>query len=190
MYLLGYTWKALKLYPSLNDPSINTMISVPNRSAGSQRYFFQNIQMHNLQQTIAMFTWKQHLSLNPVENNKIDDCSISCVLSNFSSSIHLSDEENKKVYGKCNNPNGHGHNYKGSLMVFIQSYSTHYSLKCVLVHSTLSFLSTAEITVRGKVSNGALLKSFFTELTFSSQHFSGNCYLQSSDSFWISGKPE
>uniref|UniRef100_A0A671V758 6-pyruvoyl tetrahydrobiopterin synthase n=1 Tax=Sparus aurata TaxID=8175 RepID=A0A671V758_SPAAU len=28
-------------------------------------------------------------------------------------SIHLSDEENKRVYGKCNNPNGHGHNYKG-----------------------------------------------------------------------------
>uniref|UniRef100_A0A8C6V0F0 6-pyruvoyl tetrahydrobiopterin synthase n=1 Tax=Neogobius melanostomus TaxID=47308 RepID=A0A8C6V0F0_9GOBI len=24
----------------------------------------------------------------------------------------LSDEENKKVFGKCNNPNGHGHNYK------------------------------------------------------------------------------
>ncbi|XP_047985204.1 6-pyruvoyl tetrahydrobiopterin synthase [Leguminivora glycinivorella] len=23
----------------------------------------------------------------------------------------LSDEENKKLYGKCNNPNGHGHNY-------------------------------------------------------------------------------
>ncbi|XP_044035060.1 6-pyruvoyl tetrahydrobiopterin synthase [Siniperca chuatsi] len=27
-------------------------------------------------------------------------------------SIHLSDEENKRVFGKCNNPNGHGHNYK------------------------------------------------------------------------------
>ncbi|XP_072050729.1 6-pyruvoyl tetrahydrobiopterin synthase-like [Amphiura filiformis] len=26
-------------------------------------------------------------------------------------SNHLSDEENKKIYGKCNNPNGHGHNY-------------------------------------------------------------------------------
>lgn len=25
----------------------------------------------------------------------------------------LSDEENEKLYGKCNNPNGHGHNYKG-----------------------------------------------------------------------------
>lgn len=25
----------------------------------------------------------------------------------------LSDEENLKVFGKCNNPNGHGHNYKG-----------------------------------------------------------------------------
>jgi len=26
-------------------------------------------------------------------------------------SIHLSDEENKKLYGKCNGANGHGHNY-------------------------------------------------------------------------------
>ncbi|PIO39268.1 hypothetical protein AB205_0082770, partial [Aquarana catesbeiana] len=25
----------------------------------------------------------------------------------------LSDEENKRIFGKCNNPNGHGHNYKG-----------------------------------------------------------------------------
>lgn len=24
----------------------------------------------------------------------------------------LSDDVNRKVYGKCNNPNGHGHNYK------------------------------------------------------------------------------
>jgi len=24
----------------------------------------------------------------------------------------LSDEENKNTFGKCNNPNGHGHNYK------------------------------------------------------------------------------
>jgi len=24
----------------------------------------------------------------------------------------LSDEANKELYGKCNNPNGHGHNYK------------------------------------------------------------------------------
>ncbi|KAM6400424.1 6-pyruvoyl tetrahydrobiopterin synthase isoform 2-T2 [Rhynochetos jubatus] len=24
----------------------------------------------------------------------------------------LSDEENLKLFGKCNNPNGHGHNYK------------------------------------------------------------------------------
>lgn len=26
-------------------------------------------------------------------------------------SPHLSDEENREVYGKCNNENGHGHNY-------------------------------------------------------------------------------
>lgn len=24
----------------------------------------------------------------------------------------LTDEENQKIYGKCNHPNGHGHNYK------------------------------------------------------------------------------
>lgn len=24
----------------------------------------------------------------------------------------LSDEENRKIFGKCDNPNGHGHNYK------------------------------------------------------------------------------
>lgn len=27
-------------------------------------------------------------------------------------SPHLSDEENRALYGKCNNPNGHGHNYR------------------------------------------------------------------------------
>ncbi len=26
-------------------------------------------------------------------------------------SVHLSPEENKKLFGKCNNPHGHGHNY-------------------------------------------------------------------------------
>ena len=26
-------------------------------------------------------------------------------------SIYLSDEENKEIFDKCNNPNGHGHNY-------------------------------------------------------------------------------
>ena len=27
-------------------------------------------------------------------------------------SAKLSDEENRKCFGKCNNPNGHGHNYE------------------------------------------------------------------------------
>lgn len=29
----------------------------------------------------------------------------------------LTDEENKTLYGKCNNPNGHGHNYKVEVTV-------------------------------------------------------------------------
>eukprot|EP01111_Echinosteliopsis_oligospora_P019060 TRINITY_DN9025_c0_g1_i2.p1 TRINITY_DN9025_c0_g1~~TRINITY_DN9025_c0_g1_i2.p1 ORF type:complete len:140 (+),score=28.91 TRINITY_DN9025_c0_g1_i2:181-600(+) len=33
-------------------------------------------------------------------------------------SHHLSDEENKIVFGKCNNLNGHGHNYNIEVSVF------------------------------------------------------------------------
>ncbi|XP_066560809.1 6-pyruvoyl tetrahydrobiopterin synthase [Amia ocellicauda] len=29
----------------------------------------------------------------------------------------LSNEENKIIFGKCNNPNGHGHNYKAEITV-------------------------------------------------------------------------
>ena len=29
----------------------------------------------------------------------------------------LSDEENKRLFGKCNNPNGHGHNYTLEVVV-------------------------------------------------------------------------
>jgi 6-pyruvoyltetrahydropterin/6-carboxytetrahydropterin synthase len=29
----------------------------------------------------------------------------------------LSDEENRALYGKCNNPHGHGHNYEVELLV-------------------------------------------------------------------------
>ncbi|KAM9816862.1 6-pyruvoyl tetrahydrobiopterin synthase [Neosynchiropus ocellatus] len=32
-------------------------------------------------------------------------------------SPQLSDEENRSVFGKCNNPNGHGHNYKVEVTV-------------------------------------------------------------------------
>ncbi|KAG7236461.1 hypothetical protein INR49_000939 [Caranx melampygus] len=43
-------------------------------------------------------------------------------IQNFSAShrlhsVGLSDEENKEVYGKCNNPYGHGHNYKVEVTV-------------------------------------------------------------------------
>ena len=33
-------------------------------------------------------------------------------------SIHLSDEQNEAVYGKCNHKNGHGHNYKLEITLF------------------------------------------------------------------------
>ncbi|XP_026689858.2 6-pyruvoyl tetrahydrobiopterin synthase-like [Ciona intestinalis] len=30
----------------------------------------------------------------------------------------LSDEDNLRIYGKCNNPNGHGHNYEVKVTVY------------------------------------------------------------------------
>uniref|UniRef100_A0A8B9R7X3 6-pyruvoyl tetrahydrobiopterin synthase n=1 Tax=Astyanax mexicanus TaxID=7994 RepID=A0A8B9R7X3_ASTMX len=35
----------------------------------------------------------------------------------FFFSKSLTDEENKRIFGKCNNPNGHGHNYKVEVTV-------------------------------------------------------------------------
>ena len=34
-------------------------------------------------------------------------------MSSLLCSTELSDEENEKLFGPCNNLNGHGHNYKG-----------------------------------------------------------------------------
>ena len=42
---------------------------------------------------------------------------------NFISSPELGDEENAKVFGKCNHIYGHGHNYTGNLMqLFMTSH--------------------------------------------------------------------
>ncbi|XP_026133147.1 6-pyruvoyl tetrahydrobiopterin synthase [Carassius auratus] len=46
----------------------------------------------------------------------------------------LSDEENKRIFGKCNNPNGHGHNY------------------------------TVEVTVRGKIDRNTGMVMNLTDL--------------------------
>ncbi|KAL8173555.1 UNVERIFIED_CONTAM: hypothetical protein K2H54_007733 [Gekko kuhli] len=43
-----------------------------------------------------------------------------CLCFSASHRLHsksLSDEENQKLFGKCNNPNGHGHNYKVEVTV-------------------------------------------------------------------------
>lgn len=47
----------------------------------------------------------------------------------FTDSLQLGEEENKNVFGKCNNPNGHGHNYKG-IWIFLNQleFKTNYSV--------------------------------------------------------------
>jgi 6-pyruvoyltetrahydropterin/6-carboxytetrahydropterin synthase len=44
-------------------------------------------------------------------------CAIEFSASHRLHSKQLSDEENRRVYGKCNNPNGHGHNYVAEVTV-------------------------------------------------------------------------
>lgn len=47
-------------------------------------------------------------------------------------SPHLSDDENKAIFGKCNNCNGHGHNYQLEVTVRgevpFQAHSFDYSI--------------------------------------------------------------
>ncbi|CAK9805920.1 6-pyruvoyl tetrahydrobiopterin synthase [Anthophora quadrimaculata] len=52
----------------------------------------------------------------------------------------LTEEDNKKIYGKCNNYWGHGHNYTGDYCCFIKMYNK----------LSLHFISV-EVTVRGPV---------------------------------------
>lgn len=57
----------------------------------------------------------------------------------------MSDEENKKIYGKCNNPNGHGHNYVGKLKI---SFSLEYYYE---VFFQIFIIILVLITVKGPV---------------------------------------
>ncbi|MCW5753299.1 MAG: 6-carboxytetrahydropterin synthase [Phycisphaeraceae bacterium] len=51
----------------------------------------------------------------------------------------LSDEENRRLFGKCNNPNGHGHNYRIEPAVEVSSGSSALSVMQIeqLVNTTL-----------------------------------------------------
>lgn len=62
-------------------------------------------------------------------------------------SAQLSPEENVQVFGKCNNPNGHGHNYTVEITVKGHGKTTTASYKYppIIVHSfilCLAFHST------------------------------------------------
>ncbi|XP_036382206.1 6-pyruvoyl tetrahydrobiopterin synthase [Megalops cyprinoides] len=56
------------------------------------------------------------------QNNEIERIGYITRVQSFSAchrlhSKSLSDEDNKRVFGKCNHPNGHGHNYKVEVTV-------------------------------------------------------------------------
>lgn len=62
-------------------------------------------------------------------------------------------------------------------------------VKYVSFNPAFSFLSTAEITVRGKVSTGTLHTSIITQKTTGSKCVGGS-YLKSIKSVWIGGEKE
>lgn len=58
-------------------------------------------------------------------------------------SSRLSDEDNRQIFGKCNNPNGHGHNYKGLLGIACLGGKTSlWSFNCNLSEVTVFLFSS------------------------------------------------
>lgn len=51
----------------------------------------------------------------------------------------LTEEENREIYGKCNHPNGHGHNYTGKILALL-CYRFNYfnSIKISMITYSLS----------------------------------------------------
>ncbi|KAK9765806.1 hypothetical protein K7432_005565 [Basidiobolus ranarum] len=63
-------------------------------------------------------------------------------------SPHLTLEENKEIYGKCNNLNGHGHNYKGNGKTIV--YSQVYTRRTKQMTS-FSTEYLVQVTIKGEV---------------------------------------
>lgn len=54
----------------------------------------------------------------------------------------MTDEENREIFSKCNNPNGHGHNYTGTFPDIKGQKSK---------PPTCLFFSIVEVTIRGPI---------------------------------------
>lgn len=73
----------------------------------------------------------------------------------YTYSKDLSDEENLKIYGKCNHINGHGHNYTGkkeNINHFPSKIPSHFYCRLV------------EVTIRGAVDRKTGMVMNITEL--------------------------
>lgn len=90
--------------------------------------------------------------------------------------MDLSDESNKLVYGKCNNVNGHGHNYTGEYCVANNKWlfllctsntwtsATALPLIVVLVFCANIHVYLVEVTIRGTVDKKTGMVMNITEL--------------------------
>ena len=82
---------------------------------------------------------------------------ILCVVMNYAFFVfshHLSAEDNQAIYSKCNNPHGHGHNYKGN-----DDGSCSYIVRSCYLASNLQrdeleleILFSVEVQIKGTVS--------------------------------------
>lgn len=61
----------------------------------------------------------------------------------------LSDEDNRRIFGKCNNPNGHGHNYvvEPSVLVGVGSQFSHAQLERAVQQAILDHLDHKHLNV-------------------------------------------
>ncbi len=91
-----------------DDPTQNPAALLPKMIAALE---------NPLQKTVAALTWRLHPTLSLIM--KADDMTCCIYRQRFafaaSHRLHCPDlapKENAAIFGKCNNPNGHGHNYQ------------------------------------------------------------------------------
>jgi hypothetical protein len=73
-------------------------------------YFFKK---KNIQKTIGLFLFLQLFLNKNMPAITYITRSETFSAAHRLNSPQLSEEQNKQLYGKCNHPNFHGHNYKG-----------------------------------------------------------------------------
>ncbi|MFK7817934.1 MAG: 6-carboxytetrahydropterin synthase [Planctomycetaceae bacterium] len=116
----GYIADVKRIDHNVRDVCLPLMLTAASRSADTLSLVKQLFEAVSQSFTEPIHTERLQLQITPYQSLTVSSSSpqMTIVTQQFEFSaahrLHcdsLSDEENQKLFGKCNNPNGHGHNY-------------------------------------------------------------------------------